>query len=90
MLGDDNQSLGEILLSDVHNFVTETGISATALSERATGDGAVISRLRGGASVTLRTADKLYAFMREERARRAGEAAETAARLGGNGAGDTP
>jgi hypothetical protein len=63
-------SLRDKLLADVHIFVSETGISESALGVKALSDGAVVSRIRGGKSITLRSADKIYAFMATERARR--------------------
>ena len=85
MLNRSTTSTREDILSDVHNFVTETGISADALGRRAVGDGGVISRLRNGRNITIGTMDRLYDYMAHERIRRAeaGARRSTACHEGG-------
>ena len=62
-------SLSEQLLADVHNFVSELGISETALGQKSVGNPSVFARLRAGKSVRLDTADRIRAYMAAERAR---------------------
>jgi len=66
------KSLAENFLRDVHNFVSETGISDTALGTAAVSDGSIIAQIKkNGRSPTLRTADRIYSYMAHERTRRA-------------------
>ena len=76
------------VLEAVQIFVSETGMSEDAFGRAATKDGKLVGRLKAGLDLNSKTIDRIYAFMAQERARLAGEAAEMAARLGGNGAGD--
>lgn len=77
-------STREKLLADIHDFVTTTGMSASDLGRAAVGDGSLVGRLKAGRDITTEKLDRVYAFMAAARARlaakRAGEAAETAAR----------
>jgi phosphopantothenoylcysteine decarboxylase / phosphopantothenate---cysteine ligase len=55
------------LLSDIEVFLVEFGVSPTKFGLAAVNDGHLVKNLRGGASVTLRTADKVHAYMAEQR-----------------------
>ena len=55
------------LLSDIEVFLVEFGVSPTKFGLAAVNDGHLVKNLRGGASVTLRTADKVRAYMVEQR-----------------------
>ena len=55
------------LLSDIEAFLVEFGVSPTKFGLAAINDGHLVKNLRGGASVTLRTADKVRAYMAEQR-----------------------
>ena len=67
----DTHSPSAAFLREVHDFVSETGMSESKLGRRAVGDSGSLARLRDGKSITLRTADKIIAYMAAERARRA-------------------
>ena len=69
-------SLSEQFLREVQIFVIDLGITEKVLGSRSVGDSDVIGRLRRGQSITLRTADRITAYMAHERIRRA----ETGAR----------
>ena len=64
-------SLSEQFLREVQIFVIDLGITEKVLGSRSVGDSDVIGRLRRGQSITLRTADKITAYMAHERIRRA-------------------
>ena len=66
----DIHSPSAAFLRDVHNFVSETGMSESQLGRRAVGDSGSVARLRRGHSITLRTADRITAYMAAERALR--------------------
>jgi len=55
------------LLSDIEAFLVEFGVSPTKFGLAAVNDGHLVKNLRGGASVTLRTADKVRAYVAEQR-----------------------
>jgi phosphopantothenoylcysteine decarboxylase/phosphopantothenate--cysteine ligase len=55
------------LLDDIETFLAEFGLSPTKFGLAAVNDGHLVKNLRGGASVTLRTADKVRAYMVEQR-----------------------
>src|SRR5215813_14025290 len=57
------------LLSDIEAFLVEFDVSPTKFGLAAINDGHLVTNLRGGASVTLRTADKVRAYMAEQRGR---------------------
>ena len=58
---------GRLLLAEIESFLAETGFSATKFGIGAVNDGHLVNNLRSGASVTLKTADKVRSYM--ERAR---------------------
>ena len=51
------------LLTEIEAFLAEFGVSATKFGLAAVNDGHLIKNLRSGASVTLKTADKVRAYM---------------------------
>ena len=55
------------LLTDIEAFLAECGVSATKFGLAAVNDGHLIKNLRSGASVTLKTADKVRAYMAQQR-----------------------
>ena len=55
------------LLSEIEGFLAESGVSPTKFGLAAVNDGHLIKNLRGGASVTLKTADKVRAYMANQR-----------------------
>ena len=61
----------EEILRDVHNFVSELGISETGFGRQAVGDPSMIARLRAGKDITTNKLDRIRAYMAAERARRA-------------------
>ena len=50
-------------VDEVERFLRERGMAATRLGRHAINDPHLVRRLRGGADVTLSTADKVRAFM---------------------------
>jgi phosphopantothenoylcysteine decarboxylase / phosphopantothenate---cysteine ligase len=60
------------LLADIEAFVAEFGVSPTKFGLAAVNDGHLIKNLRGGASVTLKTADKVRAYMLAQRSQASG------------------
>jgi len=55
------------LLNDIEAFLVEFGVSPTKFGLAAINDGHLVKNLRDGASVTLKTADKVRAHMAEQR-----------------------
>ncbi len=55
------------LLTEIEGFLAEFGVSPTKFGLAAVNDGHLIKNLRGGASVTLKTADKVRAYMANQR-----------------------
>jgi phosphopantothenoylcysteine decarboxylase/phosphopantothenate--cysteine ligase len=51
------------LLADIEMFLARSGMSATKLGLVAVNDGHLVANLRKGASVTLKTADRVRAFL---------------------------
>ena len=51
------------LLSEIEAFLAATGMAATALGREAVNDSHLVARLRKGTSVTLKTADKVRAYL---------------------------
>ena len=57
------------LLTEIEAFLAEFGVSPTKFGLAAVNDGHLIKNLRSGASVTLKTADKVRAYMAQQRSR---------------------
>lgn len=53
----------EKLLADIEAYLSLHGMAATTFGARAVQDGKFVARLRAGKDVTLRTADRVRAFM---------------------------
>jgi phosphopantothenoylcysteine decarboxylase/phosphopantothenate--cysteine ligase len=62
------------LLSEIEAFLAATGMAATALGREAVNDSHLVARLRKGNSVTLKTADKVRAYLARQRQPRAAPA----------------
>ena len=60
-------SAGKGLLAEIEAFLAGTGVTATKLGVAAVNDGHLVANLRKGMSVTLRTADKVRAYMASQR-----------------------
>jgi phosphopantothenoylcysteine decarboxylase/phosphopantothenate--cysteine ligase len=58
-------STSQSLLADIEAYLARTGETATKFGIAAVRDGHLVSKLRKGASVTLKTADKVRAYMRQ-------------------------
>src|SRR5687768_2818398 len=54
---------GSGLLAEIEAFLGGTGLTATKFGIAAVNDGHLVANLRKGSSVTLKTADKVRAFM---------------------------
>jgi phosphopantothenoylcysteine decarboxylase/phosphopantothenate--cysteine ligase len=54
---------GSGLLAEIEAFLTGTGLTATKFGIAAVNDGHLVANLRKGSSVTLKTADRVRAFM---------------------------
>lgn len=63
------------LLSEIHEFLRETGMSKTYFGKRAVGNSELVSRLEVGKTVTLKTASTIRIFIADERRKRASVAA---------------
>lgn len=55
------------LLAEIEAYLAATGIAATALGREAVNDSHLVARLRKGNSVTLKTADKVRAYLTRQR-----------------------
>ena len=60
-------SAAKALLAEIEAFLAGTGLTATKLGIAAVNDGHLIANLRKGSSVTLKTADKVRAYMASQR-----------------------
>jgi hypothetical protein len=59
------------LLSSIAAFCEETGISEATFATRAVNDGKFVARLRDGAGVTVKTVERVHAYIATERDRAA-------------------
>jgi phosphopantothenoylcysteine decarboxylase/phosphopantothenate--cysteine ligase len=57
------------LLEEIEVFLVERGVTATKFGVAAVNDGHLVANLRKGSSVTLRTADKVRAYIARQRER---------------------
>lgn len=66
------------LISDIREFLGETGMGSSYFGKAACGNSEVVGRLENGRTITLETAEKIRAFMKERRSvrKRSVEAAE--------------
>ena len=55
------------LLDEIEAFLLETGMKKTVFGLGAVKDGKFVTRLRSGAGVTLATADRVRAYMADQR-----------------------
>ena len=65
-------TLARALLAEIEAFLAQSGLTPTKFGLAAVNDGHLVANLRKGNSVTLKTADRVRAFMprRGERIRR--------------------
>src|SRR5262245_21032248 len=61
------------LLAEIESFLARTGATATKFGLDAVNDGHLVANLRKGHSITLKTADKVRAYMRRRADRHAGQ-----------------
>jgi phosphopantothenoylcysteine decarboxylase/phosphopantothenate--cysteine ligase len=59
------RTTAELLLAEIEAYLGRTGETATKFGLAAVRDGHLVSRLRKGESVTLKTADRVRAYMRQ-------------------------
>jgi phosphopantothenoylcysteine decarboxylase / phosphopantothenate---cysteine ligase len=57
---------GKSLLTEIERFLAQSGLTATKFGVAAVNDGHLVANLRKGSSVTLKTADKVRAYMMRE------------------------
>lgn len=70
------------LLQRIEEFLERTpGMSATRFGLAAAGDGALITNLRGGRSVSLTLGQKLLDFIAEQEAANSGEGTEPSGKI---------
>ena len=60
-------SAAKALLAEIEAFLAGSGLTATKLGIAAVNDGHLVANLRKGSSVTLKTADKVRAYMASQR-----------------------
>jgi phosphopantothenoylcysteine decarboxylase/phosphopantothenate--cysteine ligase len=63
-------SAAKTLLAEIDVFLAWSGLTPTKFGIAAVNDGHLVANLRRGRSVTLKTADRVRAYMTEQRARR--------------------
>lgn len=66
-------SLTAKLLADIEAFLAEADMAETTFGLRALRDGKFVSRLRSGAGITIKTLDRVNAYIAEEREKLAKE-----------------
>lgn len=59
------------LISEIEAFLSESQMTKTAFGLRALNDGTFVGRLKKGDNVTLKTVERVRAFMSAERAKTA-------------------
>ena len=59
-------TLARALLAEIEAHLAETGLTPTKFGLRSVNDGHLVANLRRGNSVTLKTADRVRAFMRQD------------------------
>lgn len=55
------------LIAEIEAFCRDAGIAEPTFGTRAAKDGKFVNRLRGGGGVTLRTVEKVQAYIAEQR-----------------------
>ena len=58
-------SSADALLREIDAFLQRTGITQTQFGQEAMNNGSFVRQLRSGSGITLRTLDKVRAFMTE-------------------------
>jgi len=62
-------SITAALLADIEAFLAEAEMAETTFGLRALNDGKFVSRLRSGAGITVKTIDRVRAYIATERAK---------------------
>lgn len=57
--------MGNDLLTEIQDFIRETGIGPSYFGKASCGNSELVERLENGGTVTLTTAERIRAFMRE-------------------------
>ena len=57
--------MGNDLLTDIQAFIRDTGIGPSYFGKASCGNSELVERLEKGGTVTLTTADRVRAFIRE-------------------------
>lgn len=68
------QSTRDEILSEIQDFVSETGMAESAIGRRAVGSPHLVARLKAGQGITIDTLDAVRSFMAQTRADRAASA----------------
>lgn len=63
-------SSADALLQEIEDFLQRSGMTPTQFGQGAMNNSSFVRQLRSGSGVTLRTLDKVRAFMAEERRKR--------------------
>src|SRR5262245_8643473 len=63
---DGMSSTGKAILAEIEHFLARSGMTATKFGVAAVNDGHLVANLRKGLSVTLKTADRVRAYMQRE------------------------
>lgn len=66
-LEDIVRPMNDDLLSDIHGFLTETGMGPSYFGKAACGNSEVVGRLEAGRTITLETAEKIRSFIAARR-----------------------
>ena len=53
------------LLAEIDTFLVMSGMAATTFGKRAANNSQVVERMREGGSITLKTADRIRRFIRD-------------------------
>ncbi len=68
-----------LLLTQIGEFLDESGMTASALGREAVGDNKLVTRIRGGEGITLSTIERVEGFMSARRGARTTDGDQVAA-----------